>query len=171
MNFNLRKLTVYQPQLVFHTFYQHCLLSVLQMINCTNFSPLIFNERSLIYDKTLQKPICTFIDLYCPPKGSLSKSKEGVRRVLENVIALRSWQVSANSVQLNILWAVLMRLYRVFSLVTKQHTMRQYITIKIVIYCKIVKHFAVPKAIFFKCCGVNCIHLCVFFTTAVMFVD
>lgn len=111
------------------TFNQHCLLLVLQMFICSNVSPLIFHERSLIHEQTVQRPVCIFIDIYWPPRVSLSKSEEGVRRVLENVIALRSWQVSANSVQLKILWAVLMSLCRVFSLVTEQHNVRQYVQI------------------------------------------
>ena len=67
------------------------------MFNCTN-SSLILHDCSLIYEQTVQRPVCSFIDLYCPfphptLEGRLSKSEErGEKSVVENVIALKSWQ-------------------------------------------------------------------------------
>lgn len=40
--------------------------------------PLIPRERCLISEQTAQNPVCTFIDLYCPPEGRRSNS-EGQR--------------------------------------------------------------------------------------------
>lgn len=96
------------------------------MFNCTNFPPLIFHERSLIYEQTLQRPVCTFIDLYCPPGGSLSKSEERGEKSSCYCKCYRSKELASSS-KPSAAEETLSRVDELLQLATEQHTARQYV--------------------------------------------